>query len=89
MIVNLLCFSRLYSFQGTKLRNVLVIGDSVSIGYTPFVTAALQTEALVQHAPWGMSHQLQSTHQESSFFGCNKIVRWLQILLNYMRVGVQ
>eukprot|EP00041_Stephanoeca_diplocostata_P003636 m.36412 g.36412 ORF g.36412 m.36412 type:complete len:283 (-) comp14491_c0_seq2:282-1130(-) len=37
----------------TTLKNVLVIGDSVSIGYTPFVATALQSEALVQHAPWG------------------------------------
>lgn len=36
-----------------SLKNVLVIGDSVSIGYTPFVADLLKEEALVQHAPWG------------------------------------
>lgn len=36
-----------------KRHNVVVIGDSVSIGYTPFLAAAVRTEALVQHAPWG------------------------------------
>lgn len=35
------------------LKNVLVIGDSVSIGYTPFVAKALSAVAVVQHAPWG------------------------------------
>ena len=35
------------------LPNVLIIGDSVSIGYTPFVASALAGAALVQHAPWG------------------------------------
>ena len=34
-------------------KNVLVLGDSVSIGYTPFVNAALADVALVQHSPWG------------------------------------
>jgi hypothetical protein len=35
------------------LKNVVIIGDSVSIGYTPFVANALAAEALVQHSPWG------------------------------------
>jgi hypothetical protein len=34
------------------LKNVLVIGDSLSIGYTPRVAANLSDIALVQHAPW-------------------------------------
>ena len=34
------------------LKNVLIIGDSVSIGYTPFVASTLSEYALVQHAPW-------------------------------------
>lgn len=37
----------------TTLKNVLIIGDSVSIGYTPHVATALSDIALVQHAPWG------------------------------------
>jgi len=37
----------------TTLKNVLIIGDSVSIGYTPFVGKALGDIALVQHGPWG------------------------------------
>jgi hypothetical protein len=37
----------------TTRPNVLVVGDSVSIGYTPYVAEALAAEALVQHSPWG------------------------------------
>lgn len=37
----------------TTLKNVLIIGDSVSIGYTPFVATELASVALVQHSPWG------------------------------------
>eukprot|EP00591_Stephanopyxis_turris_P010956 CAMPEP_0195511854 /NCGR_PEP_ID=MMETSP0794_2-20130614/4022_1 /TAXON_ID=515487 /ORGANISM="Stephanopyxis turris, Strain CCMP 815" /LENGTH=370 /DNA_ID=CAMNT_0040639525 /DNA_START=36 /DNA_END=1148 /DNA_ORIENTATION=+ len=36
-------------------KNVLIIGDSVSIGYTPLVASALGSEALVQHSPWDVS----------------------------------
>ena len=36
----------------TTLPNVLIIGDSVSIGYTPPVAAHMAKVALVQHSPW-------------------------------------
>ena len=36
----------------TTLKNVLVIGDSISLGYTPALTAALADVAVIQHAPW-------------------------------------
>jgi hypothetical protein len=35
-----------------SLKNILIIGDSISIGYTPFVAAALADIAQVQHAPF-------------------------------------
>lgn len=34
-------------------KNVIWIGDSLSLGMIPFVTANLSDIALVQHAPWG------------------------------------
>lgn len=34
-------------------KNILVIGDSVSIGYTPHIASLMADKALVQHAPWG------------------------------------
>ena len=37
----------------TSLKNVLVVGDSVSIGYTPFIAKVMEATALVQHSPWG------------------------------------
>ena len=37
----------------TTKQNVLIVGDSVSIGYTPWVAQALQDQAFVQHSPWG------------------------------------
>ena len=36
----------------TTLKNVLVIGDSVSIGYVDGVASQLSSKALVQHGPW-------------------------------------
>lgn len=35
------------------LKNVLIVGDSVSIGYTPFVANVMAPTAFVQHSPWG------------------------------------
>ena len=35
-----------------SLPNVLIIGDSVSIGYTPKIAAHMAPIALVQHSPW-------------------------------------
>ena len=39
-------------FSTTK-KNVIIMGDSVSIGYAPFVQKALEDVAFVQHSPWG------------------------------------
>ena len=36
---------------GDKVRNVLIIGDSISIGYTPFVEKALAPDVVVAHNP--------------------------------------
>lgn len=37
----------------TRLPNVIILGDSVSIGYTPKVAALMDGVAMVQHSPWG------------------------------------
>lgn len=39
--------------MSTTLKNCLVIGDSVSIGYTPHIAAGLEGLCAVQHSPWG------------------------------------
>ena len=35
------------------LKNVVVLGDSVSIGYTPILAQKISDIAFVQHTPWG------------------------------------
>lgn len=47
----------------TTLKNCLIIGDSVSIGYTPYVTRALQDVCQVQHGPWDIHDGGASTIQ--------------------------
>jgi hypothetical protein len=44
------------------LKNVIILGDSVSIGYTPHVAAHLSDKALVQHSPWGGDGGAEETH---------------------------
>lgn len=36
----------------STLPNVLIVGDSVSIGYTPMVAKAMSKVAMVQHSPY-------------------------------------
>ena len=46
----------------TTKPNVVVLGDSVSIGYTPKVAALMEATALVQHSPWGGDGGAEETH---------------------------
>lgn len=41
--------------MSTTKKNVLIIGDSLTIGYTPYVAKELADVAFVQHAPWDVS----------------------------------
>ena len=47
------------------LKNVLIIGDSLSIGFTPLVAEILADVALVQHAPWDTT---DGGSEESAYF---------------------
>ncbi|HWS01205.1 MAG TPA: SGNH/GDSL hydrolase family protein [Prolixibacteraceae bacterium] len=40
-----------FAATADKEKNVLIIGDSISIGYTPYVTTALAPDILVTHNP--------------------------------------
>ena len=42
--------------------NVVILGDSVSIGYFPKVAALMTDVALVQHSPWGGDGGAEETH---------------------------
>jgi hypothetical protein len=57
----------------TTLKNVVVIGDSLSIGYTPSLAAALSDVALVQHAPADVS----DGGAEETAYGLQCIDYWL------------
>ena len=39
-----------------KMKKILIIGDSISIGYTPFVKKALAGKAVVVHNPGNAQH---------------------------------
>lgn len=40
-----------FAATADKVKNVLIIGDSISIGYTPFVEKALAPDIMVTHNP--------------------------------------
>lgn len=46
----------LMAFKGEELPNVLIIGDSISIGYTPYVKKALEGKANVIHNKGNAQH---------------------------------
>lgn len=46
----------LIAFKAEELPNVLIIGDSISIGYTPFVKKALEGKANVIHNKGNAQH---------------------------------
>ena len=54
-------------------KNVLIIGDSLTIGYTPYVNTALADIAVVQHAPWDTS----DGGAEETAYGLQCIAQWL------------
>ena len=51
----LLLMIGLSGFQ-QKMKKILIIGDSISIGYTPFVKESLAGEATVTHNPGNAQH---------------------------------
>ena len=54
------------------LKNILVIGDSVSLGYTPAIAQLMSRTALVQHAPWGGDGGAEETA-----YGLQCLNQWL------------
>jgi len=57
-----------------KLRNVLILGDSISIGYTPFVKEMMQNLAIVQRP---MLENGQPENCEGTTKGVKNIERWI------------
>ena len=63
----------------TALPNVLIIGDSVSIGYTPPVAAHMAKVALVQHSPWDvMDGGAEETACESTLQRSHALHLWFR-----------
>lgn len=65
IIVLPLCF---LSFNGEDMKQVLIIGDSISIGYTGYVKEALHGRAKVYHNPGNAQH---------TGTGLKKLDKWL------------
>ncbi|MFV0468192.1 MAG: SGNH/GDSL hydrolase family protein [Dysgonomonas sp.] len=64
-----LCIALLIVFSFTnRKQNVLIIGDSISIGYTPFVKKDLEKKAQVFHNPGNAQH---------TGVGLNKVKEWI------------
>jgi len=64
----LLILTFLFTAFSDKKAKVLIIGDSISIGYTPYVKEYLQEKAIVEHNPGNAEH---------TGTGLKKIREWL------------
>ena len=63
-----------------KIKNVLIIGDSISIGYTPYVQKALMPNTIVEHNPGNGGSTVRGVENISNWIG-NK--EWDVILFNF------
>ncbi|KLU01959.1 putative transmembrane region and signal peptide protein [Rhodopirellula islandica] len=68
MLVLLLCSVFVGTVHAQDLPEVLIIGDSISIGYTPAVAAELEGKAVVRHNPG---------NAQDSGTGLKKLDRWI------------
>jgi hypothetical protein len=60
------------AFKQRKLPNVLIIGDSISIGYTPFVKSALRGKANVFHNQGNAQHTGNGLEKLDDWLGDTK-----------------
>ena len=74
-----LLLTTLVAFKAKK-KNVLIIGDSISIGYTPFVQESLKGKAEVIHNPKNAQHTGNGLEKIHSWIGDKK---WDVIQFNW------
>jgi hypothetical protein len=67
VLVAVICIFMLTSFSEKKPK-ILIIGDSISIGYTPFVINHFSERAIVKHNPGNAQHTAT---------GLNKVKEWI------------
>lgn len=63
-----------------KVRNVLIIGDSISIGYTPIVQKALSPGVNVEHNPGNGGSTIKGVESVEAWVGSKQ---WDVILFNF------
>lgn len=68
IVANMIILALFFGFTGSKAK-VLIIGDSISQGYTPFVKEELDYKAIVTHNPGNAQH---------SGYGLENIEKWIQ-----------
>ena len=63
-----------------KVKNVLIIGDSISIGYTPFIQKALAPDINVEHNPGNGGSTVRGVENIEKWIGDKE---WDVILFNF------
>jgi len=76
LLFSLLCISA----TNDAVKNVLIVGDSISIGYTPFVQKALAPEINVVHNPGNGGSTVRGLDSIETWVGTRE---WNVILFNF------
>jgi hypothetical protein len=76
LLLLILCFA----MKEDKTKNVLIIGDSISIGYTPFIEKALAPDVIVYHNPGNGGSTLRGIDSVGKWIDNKK---WDVILFNF------
>ena len=63
-----------------KVKNVLIIGDSISIGYTPYIVKALQPDVYVEHNEGNGGSTVRGIQKVEQWIGGKQ---WDVILFNF------
>ena len=63
-----------------KEKNVLIVGDSISIGYTPFIQKALAPDVIVEHNDGNGGNTLRGVQRIEKWLGTKQ---WDVIVFNF------
>ena len=76
LALSFLCFTT----TDVKVKNVLIVGDSISIGYTPFVEKALAPGVAIAHNPGNGGSTVRGLDSIATWIGKRQ---WDVILFNF------
>jgi len=79
-VLAILCMCVIGFTAFVKEKNVLIVGDSISIGYTPFIQKALAPDVIVEHNDGNGGNTLRGVQRIEKWLGTKQ---WDVIVFNF------